>query len=372
MIGRRRELAEIGQLLDRAAAGTGGLRVILGAPGSGRTALADAAAGLGRQRGFNVVRVSVTGAGSGLLVWAQVLRGLGDPDRFADELLAGVGPAELDSAARRLASGTERLIVVDDIDRAGPAAIELLSVISSRLASGSTAVVATTGVPLGLALEMQLDGLTEHELAEFLGSAPEGSGQALWLASGGLPGPARALAVELAGLNDGDDPLVHLAVHAPSRAEFLDVDARLIALLETAAGRATGDCARARVLARLGYELLGDASAGPRRRTLVDEALRLARRCGDPRTVAAVLDARLHALWDPAAAEDRLAAASEIVELARLAQDGGAERRGLFWRFVALMELGQVLVGRVGARRVRSRRRGGRRRPGPGDILRGM
>ena len=81
MIGRRRELAEIGQLLDRVAAGSGGLLVILGAPGSGRTTMADAAAGLGRQRGFEVVRASVTGAGSGLLVWAQVMRDLGDPDR---------------------------------------------------------------------------------------------------------------------------------------------------------------------------------------------------------------------------------------------------------------------------------------------------
>jgi tetratricopeptide (TPR) repeat protein len=189
---------------------------------------------------------------------------------------------------------------------------------------------------------MQLAGLTENELATFLGRAPDGAAHALWLASGGLPGPARALAGELAGLGEGDDPVVHLAVHAPSRAEFLDVDARLVGLLETAAVRATGDCARARVLARLGYELLGDASAGPRRRNLVDEALRLARRCGDPGTVAAVLDARLHALWDPAAAEDRLEAASEIVELARAAHDGGAEQSGLFWRFVALMELGQV------------------------------
>jgi hypothetical protein len=113
-------------------------------------------------------------------------------------------------------------------------------------------------------------------------------------------------------------------------------------LLETAAAQATGDLARARVLARLAYELLGDASAGPQRRTLMDEALRLARRCGDARTVAEVLDARLHALWDPQAADDRRAAASEIVELARAAHDTAAERRGLFWRFVALMELGQV------------------------------
>jgi hypothetical protein len=63
------------------------------------------------------------------------------------------------------------------------------------------------------------------------------------------------------------------------------------------------------VLARLAYELLADASAGPRRRQLADQALRLARRVGDPQTAAEVLDRRLHALWDPAGAADRLAAA---------------------------------------------------------------
>jgi hypothetical protein len=84
MVGRRRELAEIGHLLDRVVAGGGGLLVILGAPGSGRTTLADAAVGLGRQRGLDVARASVAGAGSGLLVWAQVLRDVGDPERLAD------------------------------------------------------------------------------------------------------------------------------------------------------------------------------------------------------------------------------------------------------------------------------------------------
>jgi hypothetical protein len=50
------------------------------------------------------------------------------------------------------------------------------------------------------------------------------------------------------------------------------------------------------------------------------EALRLARRTADPATLAEVLDARLHALWDPAGAEDRLAADSEIIDLARTAR----------------------------------------------------
>src|SRR5581483_7408366 len=55
-----------------------------------------------------------------------------------------------------------------------------------------------------------------------------------------------------------------------------------------------------------------------------------------------VLDARLHALWDPSAAQDRLTASTEIVELARRAGDRELERRGMFWRFVALMELGRI------------------------------
>src|SRR6476660_7593219 len=104
MIGRRREFAEIGHLLERAASGSGGLLVILGAAGSGRTTLADAAAGLGRRRGFDVARASVIGAGSGLLVWAQVVGDLGAPDHFADRLLTGAGPLELDEVARWLAS----------------------------------------------------------------------------------------------------------------------------------------------------------------------------------------------------------------------------------------------------------------------------
>jgi tetratricopeptide (TPR) repeat protein len=106
--------------------------------------------------------------------------------------------------------------------------------------------------------------------------------------------------------------------------------------------RAPDDSTRARLLARLARELLGDSTAGPRRRALADEALKLARDCGEPHVLAEVLDARLNALWDPAGAEDRLAAASEIIDLARAAGDGARERDGMFWRFVALMELARV------------------------------
>jgi hypothetical protein len=77
-------------------------------------------------------------------------------------------------------------------------------------------------------------------------------------------------------------------------------------------------------------------------RALIDEAIELAGRSGDQLAVAEVLGARLHALWDPNAAQDRLATASEIIELARRTGDDAMERQGLFWRFVALMELAHV------------------------------
>ena len=175
-----------------------------------------------------------------------------------------------------------------------------------------------------------------------MGGLDAEAGHALWVASRGLPGVAQPLALELAGLGEHDDPVVHLALRAASAASFLDVDANLVRLLEAAVGRAVEGGTRARVLARLARELLGDASAAARRRALADEALRLARRAGDPGALAEVLDARLHALWDPGGAEDRLAAGSEIIDLARAAGDDRRERQGQFWRFVALMELGRV------------------------------
>ena len=56
--GRRRELQEVGRLLERAAGGAGGLLAITGPPGSGKTALAEAAAAAAASRGFEVLRAS--------------------------------------------------------------------------------------------------------------------------------------------------------------------------------------------------------------------------------------------------------------------------------------------------------------------------
>ena len=83
---------------------------------------------------------------------------------------------------------------------------------------------------------------------------------ALWVASRGLPGPARTLAATLPSSDTGD-PVVRLALGMSSAEGFLDIDTGQVRLLETALPRAADDATRARLLARLAYALLGEAAA---------------------------------------------------------------------------------------------------------------
>jgi hypothetical protein len=344
LAGRGREMAEVRRLFDCAAEGRGGVLAVSGPPGSGRTELAAAAAREGGSRGFEVLRGAAIRGQPGQLVWARLLADAGAPDDLASRVLRDMGPLALDSVARVLGSGNRRLLVIDDIDHGGAAARQVLQMVAARAAVTSTAVVVTSVLPLGVGAELRLSGLSEHELATVLPDLAPQARHGVWLASGGLPGVARSLAADLAASTGTGkaSPLVRLALMAPSQAEFLDVDTGLVRLLELALPLAEDDSTKARVLARLAHELLGDSSAGPRRRALADQALKLARDSGEPQVLAEVLDARLHALWDANGAEDRLAAASEIIELARVAGDDGRERHGMFWRFVALMELARV------------------------------
>ncbi|MGK5683882.1 AAA family ATPase [Actinoplanes sp. URMC 104] len=293
MVGRRRELAAVQRLLDRAVAGAGGCLTVVGPAGSGKTMLADAAAELARRQGLPVVRAGAPG-----------------------------GPGA-------------RLVIVEDRDpAAGTADVDEL------VTDGAAVLVTSTGA-VGSAPKLFLAPLTEAELAVLLPGRPRATVHAMWLLTAGWPGPVLDLAAAVP-VDSGAEAVVELALVTPSRGEFLAVDTALIRLLEDAASQALPPDVRARVLVRLAAELLGDPSSVARRRELADEAVRLARLADDPRILAEVLDGRLHALWDPAAAAERLSTASRIVDLARRAGEAALERRGLFWRFTALVELGDL------------------------------
>ena len=195
----------------------------------------------------------------------------------------------------------------------------MLALVAARLVTCSIAVVATAATSLGVGRDLKLCGLSERDLAAIVGEMAAGQRHAVWVASRGMPGIARTLAGQLADLPPGRDALVHLALHTAQHGEFLGVDDGVVRLIEMALARAADDASRARLLARLSRELLGDPPAGPRRRSLADEALMLASRAGDVSALAEVLDARLYALWDPAGAQDRLDAASELIRLGRTA-----------------------------------------------------
>jgi tetratricopeptide (TPR) repeat protein len=100
---------------------------------------------------------------------------------------------------------------------------------------------------------------------------------------------------------------------------------------------------RASVLARLAMGLYG---AGGRARercvALSAEAVDMARRVGDPATLATALHSRHVALWGPRHLDERLAIASEIIRLAETAGDKEQAARGRHFRIVDLLEQGDM------------------------------
>lgn len=305
LIGRDQELSAIGALLDRLRAGVGERLVVTGPAGAGKTALLAAAAELAAERGIRVEHI-----GHRALSAPAVPPHPPGPPGEPVLLLADEGTAE-------------------DLPGSGAP-------------PGPRALLAAARGYTGDGTEMRLGGLSGARFAALVPGLQPDAVHALWLVSGGLPGPALSLAERLKGLPGDADPAVHLALVAPSRAQFLELDLGLVRLLEAAAERPVAPAVRARVLARLARELLADTTALARRRDLADTALGLARASGDPGTVAEVLDSRLHALWDPAATTERLATAGEIVAQARRAGDAATECRGLFWRFMAYTETGDL------------------------------
>ncbi len=98
---------------------------------------------------------------------------------------------------------------------------------------------------------------------------------------------------------------------------------------------------RARLLARLSLELYY-AGEPELRMSLSAEAVDIARRTGDARTLATCLDARHYALWLPENVEQRLEVAAELRRVAEETGDPELELQGAGWTIIDLMELGDI------------------------------
>jgi tetratricopeptide (TPR) repeat protein len=122
-------------------------------------------------------------------------------------------------------------------------------------------------------------------------------------------------------------------------------DRQAEALVEEALGHlgAAESPHRVRLLARQTRALY---YTGSRARVVAaaDEALALARRLGDPALLAMALDARHFALWGPGPTAEKLAVADEILACGRAARSSEIEAAGHFWRFVDLLEAGDLLA----------------------------
>jgi len=137
------------------------------------------------------------------------------------------------------------------------------------------------------------------------------------------------------------EPLARAALGLGSEVTALVVDELQVRLLEEALEALGADdgVLRARVLARLAVTLVFTPAVA-RRADLSEQAVAMARRVGDPATLAAVLYDRHLAVWGPDNPADRLAIASEVVELAERCGDRALALQGRGLRTADLLELG--------------------------------
>lgn len=146
----------------------------------------------------------------------------------------------------------------------------------------------------------------------------------------------------------GDANALATAALANSRGMFSiigAVDEDRTAMLE-AAIEAQGDeetTIRARLMASLAGEVVY-ADDQARRYRLSGEALAMARRLGEPQTLAHTLLARIVAIWGPGTVQARLEATEELLGLATRLDHAVLVCSGCWHRFVAAMEAGHVTI----------------------------
>jgi len=192
LVGRDAELAVLDALVSQAVAGAGGVVLLCGEPGVGKTRLAREVSGRadGVAASWGACR-ECEGAPP-LWPWMQVLRWLGG--RMSTAGAAG-GPAarfqlfeRIGDALRESAAAAPQLVVIDDLHRADEASLRLLAYLSETLWPTPIGMIVTyrdtevppaslaAGVIAGLARgsgtnRCELGGLSEETVARWLRDA---------------------------------------------------------------------------------------------------------------------------------------------------------------------------------------------------------
>lgn len=103
---------------------------------------------------------------------------------------------------------------------------------------------------------------------------------------------------------------------------------------------------RANVLSHLAITLYFSERA-ERREQASQEAVDIARRLNDPHALAMALLARHFVLWQPGAAERRLAITAELIELGERQANADTSIEGRDWRIVDLLECGDLQAAKI-------------------------
>jgi len=102
------------------------------------------------------------------------------------------------------------------------------------------------------------------------------------------------------------------------------------------------DPLRAKVMGRLALSLCWSDAELARRFDLSGEALAMARRLGDPSTLAFTLNTRLYSVWGPSDLEANLGMARELVAVADAGGEQEVALQGRHWVVTYLLQLGKL------------------------------
>ncbi|MES1164502.1 MAG: AAA family ATPase, partial [Verrucomicrobiota bacterium] len=152
LVGRERELADLVALLDDASAGRGGLALLVGEAGIGKSRLAAEVAATASPRGFYVGwgRAWEGGGAPPYYPWARALEAVGAPAPDTAAATAVDSDAARFQLFRRVADGLVRLagqapvlLILDDLHAADTSSLRMLSFVARELHGTRVAIIGT-------------------------------------------------------------------------------------------------------------------------------------------------------------------------------------------------------------------------------------